>query len=117
MVFLKFAQGHVRRHVSIKKIIMEENRRSFIKKSTAVAALALTGIGSASATHSNKYNRPLSNNNKIKWPLTEGVNTPKLVLGCPLKADVKQMRRLKQIGVDNVSNGGWTNQEALSNPK
>jgi len=96
---------------------MEENRRSFIKKSTAVAALTLTGIGSASATHSNKYNRPLSNNNKIKWPLSEGANTPKLVLGCPLNADVKQMRRLKQIGVDHVSTGGWTNQEALSNPK
>jgi mannonate dehydratase len=32
-------------------------------------------------------------------------------------ADVKQMRRLKQIGVNAVSTGGWTNQEALSNPK
>jgi len=27
------------------------------------------------------------------------------------------MRRLKQIGVNAVSTGGWTNQEALSNPK
>ena len=53
---------------------------------------------------------------KTTWPLSEGPNTPKLVLGCPLDADVKQMRRLKQIGVNHVSTGGWTTREAQSNP-
>ena len=83
-----------------------------------MAAFSFAGMGSASANILNE-NEALLNpvDKKVKWPLTEGPDTPKLVLGCPLNADVKKMRRLKQIGVNAVSTGGWTNQEALSNPK
>ncbi len=91
-----------------------KNRRDFLKKTTSLAALSVAGVSTASA---NIFNTETSNTNtKIQWPLSEGPNTPKLVLGCPLNAEVKHMRRLKQIGVNYVSTGGWTNKESLSNP-
>ena len=97
---------------------MKKDRRDFIKTSSAIAALSFAGIGSASANLVNGNDFLLNpKDKKVQWPLSEGPDTPKLVLGCPLNADVKQMRRLKQIGVNSVSTGGWTNQEALSNPR
>ncbi|MEP7372712.1 MAG: mannonate dehydratase [Chitinophagaceae bacterium] len=97
---------------------MKKNRRDFIKNTSAMAALSFGGIGAASAKWMNEDDAVLKPRDKIvQWPLAEGPNTLKIVLGCPLNADVKQMRRLKQIGVNHVSTGGWTNQEALSNPK
>lgn len=97
--------------------IMKKNRRDFIKKTSAIAALSFAGIGTASAKLLNENDSALNQaDKKVPWPLSEGPDTPKLVLGCPLNADVKQMRRLKQIGVNCVSTGGWTNREALSNP-
>ena len=97
---------------------MKKNRRDFIKKTSAIAALSFGGIGAASAKLLKEDDALLNPRDKIvQWPLAEGPGTPKIVLGCPLNADVKQMRRLKQIGVNHVSTGGWTNQEALSNPK
>jgi mannonate dehydratase len=99
-------------------MFMKKDRRDFLKKTSAMAALSFAGIGTASAKLLNEDHSVLDQaGNIIKWPLSEGPNTPKMVLGCPLNADVKQMRRLKQIGVNCVSTGGWTNQEALSNPK
>jgi mannonate dehydratase len=100
-----------------KQIIMQKNRRDFIKKSTALGALSFAGIGSASAGLLSRKDSVLKQaNKKIEWPISEGPNTPKLVLGCPLDANLKQMRRLKQVGVNHVSTGGWTTKEALSNP-
>lgn len=40
------------------------------------------------------------------WPPAEGEHTPKLCLGTGATADAKQMRRLRQIGVDHVLMGG-----------
>jgi len=40
------------------------------------------------------------------WPPREGEGTPKLCLGTGATADPKQMRRLKQIGIDHVLMGG-----------
>src|SRR5436189_4138927 len=97
---------------------MKKNRRDFIRKTAAMAALSFGGPGAASANLLNEDATVLNPRDKIvQWPIAEGPGTPKIVLGCPLNADVKQMRRLKQIGVNHVSTGGWTNQEALSNPK
>jgi mannonate dehydratase len=46
------------------------------------------------------------------WPPAEGEGVPKLCLGSGRGADVKEMRRFKQIGVDHVLMGGpeipWT---------
>lgn len=97
---------------------MKKDRRDFIKKTSAMAALSFAGIGSASAKFLNEDDAVLNPIDKtVQWPLSEGSNTPKLVLNIPLNAEVSQMRRLKQIGVNHVSTGGWNNQEALSNPK
>ncbi|MEP6596816.1 MAG: mannonate dehydratase [Ginsengibacter sp.] len=95
---------------------MKKNRRDFIKKTSALAALSFTGVNSTSAKLFNENVSALNQTDKVQWPLSEGPNIPKLVLGCPLNADVKQMRRLKQIGVNHVSTGGWTTNEAQSNP-
>jgi mannonate dehydratase len=100
---------------------MEKNRRDFIKKGTTMAALSAFGIGSASAGLNNLGAMNSSKNvietvKKVKWPLSEGPTTPKLVLGCPSTADDKAVRRLKQIGVNYVNTGGWTNREALGTP-
>jgi mannonate dehydratase len=97
-------------------MLMQKNRRDFIKKTSAIAALSLTGVSSAQAKVLNRNTPTLHEPGKISWPLSEGSDTPKLVLGCPLDADVKRMRRLKQIGVNHVSTGGWTTHEAQSNP-
>jgi mannonate dehydratase len=40
------------------------------------------------------------------WPPAEGPDTPKLCLGAGANADAKQMRKLKQIGIDHVLMGG-----------
>ncbi len=93
---------------------MKNSRRDFIKRTSAMAAISVAGIGTSSAKA--VHEEHALNNKNIQWPLSEGPNTPKLVLGCPLNADVKTMRRLKQIGVNHVSTGGWTNKESQSNP-
>jgi len=86
---------------------MKNDRRNFIKRSSAFAALSLSDIGS---------DYPDTKNSRTKkWPLSEGEHTPKMVLSCPVNADVKMMRRLKQIGVDYVSTvwgpGPWKEAE------
>lgn len=67
-----------------------------------MAGLAVAGMG----TDSSAVNAKASFQKKVKWPLSEGPNTPKMVMGCALNADVKAMRRLKQIGVNHVSTVG-----------
>lgn len=91
---------------------MSKNRRGFIKDSTMLAALSVVGIGSASAgILSPEKNEKPAADKKVKWPLSEGPNTPKLVLGCSLKADEKAIRKLKQIGINYVNSGfGGPNQ-------
>jgi mannonate dehydratase len=86
---------------------MKKDRRDFIKKTSAIAAMSFTGIGSASAALLDKDVSVVSRDDKkVQWPLSEGPDTPKMVLGCPLDADVKMMRRLKQIGINYVSTVG-----------
>jgi mannonate dehydratase len=47
-----------------------------------------------------------------EWPPAEGPGTPRLCLGTGSNADEKEMRRIRQIGVDHVLMGGpevpWT---------
>ena len=78
--------------------------------SSLVAALAVSDIGPDAAMLRSKKNQT-----DKKWPLAEGPDTPKMVLSCPVNADVKAMRRLKQIGIDYVSTawgpGPWKEAE------
>src|SRR5687768_16432888 len=89
---------------------MKKDRRAFIKNSPLVAALALSDVRPVSA-----MSRPMKKQTDKKWPLTEGPDTPKMVLSCPVNADVKAMRKLKQIGINYVSTvwgpGPWKESE------
>lgn len=91
---------------------MKKDRRDFIRKSSSLVALSFTGMGDPSASKSPTLNESAQN---IQWPLSEGPNTPKMVLGCSVNADIRAMRRLKQIGIDNVSSvwgpGPWKETE------
>jgi mannonate dehydratase len=48
----------------------------------------------------------------VPWPPAEGPGTPRLCLGVGANADEKEMRRIRQLGVDTVLMGGpalpWT---------
>ena len=89
---------------------MENTRRNFIKKGTALAAMSVAGIGSASAGLSDALKISDQNQKKpqkkIKWPVKESADTPKLCMPTSINADVKGMRRIKQIGIDYVLMGG-----------
>jgi mannonate dehydratase len=90
---------------------MKDNRRDFIRKSASLAAaMSVTGISACSG--------PVKENNEsaagkiVKWPVTEGPDTPKICLGTAIDISEKQMRMIKQIGVDHVFVNGpaipWT---------
>lgn len=91
---------------------MKENRRNFIRKGTALAALSVTGAGiSKSFLPGFETNEELSLTKKkaskiAVWPVTEGTDTPKLCLNSSRNADVKGMRRVKQLGIDYVLMSG-----------
>jgi hypothetical protein len=64
---------------------MKKNRRDFIKKTSALAALSFGGTGAAAAYLLNEDDPVLNPRDKVvQWPLAEGPNTPKIVIGCPL---------------------------------
>jgi mannonate dehydratase len=81
---------------------MKSNRRGFIKKSSVMAALSFAGIGAASANASDPLHKNISAS-QVKWPLSEGPDTPKMVLDCPPNPDEKLIRRFKQIGITHVN--------------
>lgn len=89
---------------------MKNNRRDFIKKSTALAALSVAGIGSATAgitgPHFDSVQSKKQSQKKIKWPVKESTDTPKLCMPTSFNADLKGMRRIKQIGIDYVLMSG-----------
>lgn len=89
---------------------MKNNRRDFIKKSTALAAMSVVGIGSATAgiagPHNDSDQSKKQSQKKMKWPVKESAGTPKLCMPTSFNADVKGMRRIKQIGIDYVLMSG-----------
>ncbi|MEO5581723.1 MAG: mannonate dehydratase, partial [Saprospiraceae bacterium] len=87
---------------------MKKNRRDFIKSSASMAALPLLSPG---INNYPGYESNIKPKNEVQWPLSEGPHTPKMVSGLSINADVKSMRRLKQIGINYVSSvalpGQW----------
>ena len=84
---------------------MKNNRRNFIKKSASLtAALSVTGFGTCVGV--SKKERKNTTPKPVKWPVTEGSETPKLCVGAGINADEKQMQYIKQMGVDHVLMGG-----------
>jgi mannonate dehydratase len=92
---------------------MKNNRRDFLKKGTTMAAMTVVGIGSASAgilgLDSTSDQSKKQTQKKVKWPVKESADTPKLCLATSFNADVKGMRRIKQVGIDYVLMGGPRN--------
>jgi mannonate dehydratase len=96
---------------------MKENRRGFIKKGTALAAVALAGMSSCSGGAEKPKEESTSEIKleTIQWPITFGPDKPKICMLSSL--DRGYMRKIKQLGVDNVLTGGpqipWTEESLL----
>jgi mannonate dehydratase len=84
---------------------MKDNRRDFIKKSASLAA-AMSVTGLSACTGSGKKVAETATPKIVKWPVMEGPDTPKLCVGGNRNADEKQMKDIKQMGVDYVLMGG-----------
>ncbi|MEO7960172.1 MAG: mannonate dehydratase, partial [Ginsengibacter sp.] len=97
---------------------MKDNRRDFLKKSTAIAAAATVG-GLSACSNSSKVNAGsgaiTSSVKEVAWPIAERADLPKLCIGVSSNADVNEMRQAKQMGVDYVLMGGpqipWTKEK------
>lgn len=95
---------------------MKENRRNFIKKSASLTAtLSIVGLSSCSDSVKSVRNKLANQHGDqalAEWPITFGLNEPKLCVGLSRNATIEEMRRVKQIGVDYVLMGGppipWT---------
>lgn len=91
---------------------MKASRRDFIRKSTALAAMSVAGTVMpksdlfGSDTTDGAMQGKKKSGKTVNWPVIEGADTPKLCLNSSFKADVKQMRRVKQLGIDYVLMGG-----------
>lgn len=95
---------------------MKENRRNFIKKSASIAAVvSATGLNACSGSGKNLAES--KEEKKVTWPVTEGQNTPKLCTGVG-GDDEKQLKFVKQMGIDYVLTGGpripWKLEDLLS---
>lgn len=84
---------------------MKNNRRNFIKTTTALAAsISVTGLSGCSGPGNKE---PVKKEEKIvQWPVVEGPNTPKIIMGSGRNADEKQIQNLNQMGVSYVMMGG-----------
>lgn len=84
---------------------MKNNRRDFLKNSLAIsAALSVNGLTDLTGLSQDKKVKKTPKS--VKWPVTEGPDTPKLCVGAGMNADEKQMQYIKQLGVDYVLMGG-----------
>src|SRR5882724_358884 len=98
---------------------MNENRRDFLKKSTSLAAalsLGAVGCTTVGPAESSGASNPSAANNKVKWPILEGSDTPYLTMNVPAIAGTitrERIRMLKQAGADHSHCNGprqlpWT---------
>src|ERR1700733_1113057 len=82
------------------------NRRDFLKMGGSLAAAFSVGAAKAEPPASGTRTK------KVKWPVLEGPDTPKLTLNCPSNATQERMRMHKQFGDNYVLMGGpplpWT---------
>jgi mannonate dehydratase len=89
-----------------------DNRRHFLKKSASLAAALSLGGVSVGSTAKPPLSTTGAGPKKVKWPVLEGPDTPKLTLNCPSNATQARMRMHKQFGDDYVLMGGpplpWT---------
>jgi mannonate dehydratase len=87
------------------------SRRHFLKQSASLAAaLSIGEVSPGAAETKSAVSRTTAK--KVKWPVLEGPDTPKLALNCPSNASQARMRMHKQFGDDYILMGGpplpWT---------
>lgn len=95
---------------------MKDNRRSFIRKGASLAAgVSLLGMASSckEASEDNKdVVQGTAKRMDKEWPLDDSKGRPKICIGTSRNTDRAMMKKIKQIGVDNVLMGGppipWT---------
>jgi mannonate dehydratase len=95
---------------------MKENRRNFIKKSTAMAAMSVVGLGYVTPglldqndeknNVKSKESAKKTTQKKIEWPIAESDGMPKLCMVISASATAEAMRQMKQLGVDYVHMSG-----------
>jgi len=84
---------------------MKNNRRDFIRKSAVLsAAVSISGLNVYSGHYENKTIKLTPQT--VKWPVTEGPETPKLCVGSGANVDERQIQLIKQMGVEYVLMGG-----------
>jgi mannonate dehydratase len=90
---------------------MANTRRQFLKQGVNIAALSAVGLSTTACVRQGA-GPETQRSKKSGWPIAEGPGTPKICTGISSNADAGMMRRMKQIGVDNVLMGGpaipWT---------
>jgi mannonate dehydratase len=94
---------------------MKKNRRDFIKKGTAFAAMSVVGIGSLEAGLLNQSDEESSDKpigadqqniqKKVEWPISEKPGTPKLCMVISANATTDEMKQMKQLGINYVHMG------------
>jgi mannonate dehydratase len=104
---------------------MKEDRRDFIKKGSALAALSVIGMspGNAGLINQNAENKIIGSKEpaqgkkvkKVQWPILEGPDTPKLMINMPAVAKPwtpERIKMIKQAGSDYTLMSGpkipWT---------
>ncbi|GJM27477.1 MAG: hypothetical protein DHS20C17_01120 [Cyclobacteriaceae bacterium] len=88
---------------------MTHSRREFLKQTaniSAVSTLGLTAACGADQTATAETSNEVSQPTPIKWPVTEGPDTPKMCYWIGRNADEASLRNYKQIGVDYAAMGG-----------
>ena len=94
---------------------MKGNRRSFIRKSTALVALSAIGLGTSSndisgigenSVGNKRISAPKRPRKKAKWPIREGPGLPYLCMVMSSRSTADEMRQIKQLGIDHVHMGG-----------
>jgi mannonate dehydratase len=81
-------------------------RRAFIKAAAALAAAPVLARTAAEAEAAVAPTGAAPVAAAKEWPPAEGPGTPRLCLGAGANADEKEMRRIRQVGVDHVLMGG-----------
>ncbi len=79
------------------------SRRSLLKKSALLATLSLAGKGADAIAGQCTTSAAVE---AVKWPVVEGLETPKLTLNIPRDATEARMRMHKQFGDDYVHMSG-----------
>jgi mannonate dehydratase len=85
---------------------MKNNRRDFLRKSSAVAAASIIGTRHLGAESYAAESEQAKTKKKVEWPILDSPDLPKMSMPSSPRAIVEEMRQIKQLGVNHVQMGG-----------